>query len=178
MSSLLREFLPVPDLHRERHTPLPQDTLNRVLCDVMFCVDKWDIVKEGVVFVDWWDLYCHNPPTLLTTWQLETWTHHSAVYLLTHDWQAFGISRNKAIQGTHTQSPGAHISNTHIHAFNLARQLLCSSTVVLLYYSFTSENTEDSFNLHQQQGCCVSLHAHILPHTHSVSYKHTHTHLA
>lgn len=114
----------------------------------MLCGDKWDIVKWVLCLLDWWDLHCHNPPHTLTTWQWEKWMYNSVVYVLAHDWQAFKISRKKAIQGTHSPQARASLIRTHRASSWFA--------VPLLFY-FTLENTEDWFNLHQQQGWCVPL---------------------
>lgn len=57
---------------------------------------------------------------------------------------------------------------THIHAYSL------TAVVLLTYYSFTLEKTEDELNLHQQQGC-PSVHI-TLPVCLSLSFTHTHTH--
>lgn len=50
-------------------------------------------------------------------------------------------------------------------------QFYCCFTLLFLHFG---KHTEDEFNLHLQQGCCVSLFT--FSHTHHLSHKNTHIH--
>lgn len=132
----------------------------------MFCAVKWDFVKWVVSFSDWWDLRCHNPPTLFASWQWEkTNTAPRGASLWAHDWQRF--ERTRCQSHTHCFRRTYTFFKFYISCYSAVKMMLRFNIPSLW-------KAEDLFNLHQQQGSWIPLFTSSYTHSHSLTHK-THT---
>lgn len=142
----------------KKNTKSPSGPVACVLCVAVFCVVKWDFVKWVVSFSDWWDLHCHNPPTLFASWQWEKQTQLPVACpseLTTDD-----------DSSAHVASLTHIVLDAHIHKFYIG----CYSAVkLMLRFNIPSLwKAEDLFNLHQQQGSWIPLFTSSHTHTHTI----------